>query len=175
MFISYCPESSRKFNSHLHKFAHVIRNQGYTVYFEPFCTHEIRQCGGLNCWKEVCIKRSDDIVIICTPDYFKEDQKMLERIQSKIAVESHLLRQLAYSTEHTRLIPVVFDKVKICRNNMPMWLQSAILHKWPSCEDDLLFYLAKQSKWVVPAPTKKKVLKPIVIDFKEARKHNPYK
>lgn len=178
VFISYCPESNRKFNAQLIKFAGVLRNQGYTVYFPPFCDHEIRRCGGLDFWKEECIRKSEDIVVVCTPEYLQEDKRRNEgkRRNTKIEVDSRLLREIAYSSEHHRLIPVMLDQYKVCKmSNMPMWLQSAPVYKWPSSEEDLLFCLAKQSKFVIPPPTKRKVLKPIVIDFAEARKHNPYK
>lgn len=180
VYISYCPESNSKFNSQLSKFANVLRNQEYTVHFAPFCDSDIRLCGGLDRWKEMCINKSEDIIIICTQAYFNEDKKGSgsRRENTKIEVDSRLLRQIAYSADHGRLIPVMLDqfKFKLRKNStIPPWLQAASVYKWPSCERELLFCLAKQPQFVLPAPTKKKELRPIVIDYKEARKHNPFK
>ncbi len=182
VFISYCPESgltNRKFNNQLRRFAEFIQNQGFTLHFEPNSQAEIRKYGGVLYWKEACIKRSKNIVVVCTPEYFKEDSKATEsssrrKSVSKIEMDSRLLRQLAYSrSDNDRIVPVVLDSRRPSRSQLPLWVQPLVLHSWPSRERDLALCLRDEPRYILPKvdPSKRKVIKPIVIDFPDARKH----
>ena len=128
-------------------------------------------------WKEVCIKRSKNILVVCTPEYYKEDCKATDnsrrRSVSKIEVESRLLRQLAYSQESSRIIPVVLDARKPSRSQIPLWLMPMVTHTWPSGQADLDLCLRGLPRYVLPKVdlSKKKVIRPIVIDFPDARRH----
>lgn len=183
VFISYCPESGimhRKFNNQLRRFAEFIQSQGFTLHFEPNSQAEIRRYGGPVMWKEACIRRSKNIVVVCTSEYFKEDSKAtldvrVRRSVSKIEVESHLLRQLAYSPDNTRLIPVYLDAHKPSMHQIPPWLLPMWMHCWPSGQRDLDLCLHNLPRYVLPKvdPSKKKVIRPIVINFPDARRHNP--
>lgn len=180
VFISYCPESglsNRKFNNQLRRFAEFIQNQGYTLHFEPNCQAQIRSYGSPVTWKEACIKRSKNILVVCTPEYFREDGKATDdskrRSVSKIEVDSRLLRQLAYSRDCSRLVPVVLDARKPARNQLPVWLLPLVMHSWPSGQADLDLCLRDLPRYVLPKvdPSKKKVIRPIVINFPDARRH----
>lgn len=180
VFISYCPESgltNRKFNNQLRRFAEFIQNQGYTLHFEPNCQAQIRSYGGPVMWKESCIKKSKNILVVCTPEYFKEDSKATDgtsKSVSKIEVDSRLLRQLAYSRNNIeRIIPVILDSKKPTRSQIPLWLQPLVAHSWPSGEADLVLCLEGLPKYVLPKvePSRRKVIKPIVINFPQARRH----
>ena len=172
----------------LSKLAEMIRHQGYTVYFKPFCDLEIRRFGGVNNWKEFYIQRSENIVVVCTPNYCQEDCKWvlnshsprgmdLTSKPSKIEVDSRLLRQLAYSvSERERLMPVLLD----CKNDsdcVPVWLQSAQVHQFPSGKIDFLFSLKREPRLVVADidPSDIIEIKPKVIKFPKRRTHNPHK
>lgn len=146
----------------LSKLADMIRHQGYTVYFKPLCDHEIRRFGGVNNWKEFYIQRSENIIVVCTPSYCQEDSKWVSNSHSqrgmdstskpsKIEVDSRLLRHLAYSvSERERLMPILLD----CKNEpltdcVPIWLQSAQVHRFPSEKIDFLFSLKREPRLVV--------------------------
>lgn len=181
VYLSYCPESGithRKFNNQLRRFAEFIQNQGFTLHFEPNSQAEVRYYGGPATWKEACIKRSKNIVVVCTPEYFKEDSKATQDVRkrsvSKIEVDSRLLRQLAYQ-DCTRVIPVILDAHKPARHQIPFWLQPMWIHSWPSGQTDLDLCLHNRPRYVLPKvdPSKKKVIAPIVINFPEARRHKP--
>lgn len=181
VFISYCPVvgyKHRKFNKQLCKMAEFLQNQGYTLHFEPNCQAHIRSCGGTVNWKEACIKRSKNILVICTPEYYIEDSKATTSDQSqksvsKIAVDSRLLRQLAYSSENSRIVPVVMDICKPSGCQVPMWLQPLVFHSWPSGQSDLDLCLRDLPRYVLkkPDPSKRKTIGPIVIDYPKARRH----
>lgn len=178
VYISYCPESgitNRKFNNQLRRFAEFIQNQGFTLHFEPNSQGEIRNYGSPVTWKEACIKRSKNILVVCTPEYFKEDSKatvdMRRRSVSKIEVDSRLLRQLAYSTDSTRIVPVVLDARMPARNQIPFWVAPMTMHSWPSGQRDLDLCLRGLPRYVLPKVGKKKVIEPIIIDFPDARRH----
>lgn len=181
VFISYCPVvgyKHRKLNKQLCKLAEFLQNQGYTLYFEPNCQAQIRSCGGVVYWKEMCIKRSKNILAICTPEYYSEDSKATESDQSrnsvsKISVDSRLLRQLAYSRENSRIIPVVMDVCKATGCQVPMWLQPLVFQSWPSGQSDLDLCLRDLPRYVLrkPDPSRRKKIEPIVIDFPKARRH----
>lgn len=179
VYVSFCPESgimNRKFNHHLRRFAEFLQNQQFTLHFEPNCQAQIRSHGGVVNWKEACIKRSRNIIVVCTPEYYKEDCKSTDETRkdvSKIEVDSRLLRQLAYSRDNDRIIPVFLDARKPTRNQVPVWLQSLCKHSWPSGQEDLDLCLRGLPRFVLPKvdPSKRKVIKPIVIDFPDARKH----
>ena len=184
VFISFCPESglaNRKFNNQLRKFAEFVQNQGFTLHFEPNCQTQIRRShgGSPTAWKEACIKRSKNIVVVLTPEYFREDAKAVEcgrrgqQQRSKLEVDSRLLRQLAYSGESSRIVPVVLDARKPTRNQIPLFLMPMAMHSWPSGQADLDLCLRDMPRYVLPRvdPSKRKVIKPIVIDFPDARRH----
>ena len=89
----------------------------------------------------------------------------MERGHSKIEVDRKLLRSIAYSNKCDRLIPVLLDEYKNVRNCIPTFVQPFVLHFWPSKKLDLMYYIAKTSKYQLPEipDHEKKVLKPIVI------------
>lgn len=166
----------------------MIRQQGYTVYFKPFCEHEIRRFGGVNNWKEFYIQKCENIVVVCTPSYCNEDSKWISNSHrpqgmattskpSKIEVDSRLLRQLAYSaSERERLMPILLD----CKNEtdcVPIWLQSAQMHRFPSGKIDFLYCLKREPRFVVDDidPSEIIEIKPKVIKFPKHKKHNPRK
>lgn len=180
VFISFCPVTGlrhRKFNKQLCRLAEFLQNQGYTLYFEPNSQAQIRRLGGVANWKEACIKRSKNILVVCTPEYFAEDARDSEdpahKSTSRIAVDCHLLRQLAYGGEDSRIIPVMLD---CCRPSgsceVPMWLQPLVRHSWPSGQRDLDLCLRDQPRYVLkkPDPSQRIEIKPIVIDFPRARR-----
>jgi hypothetical protein len=179
VFISYCPESGithRKFNNQLRRFAEFLQNQGYTLHFEPNSQAAIRNYGGPATWKEACIKRSKNIVVVCTPEYYKEDSKATEDVRrrsvSKIEVESRLLRQVACE-DSTRIIPVILDAHKPSRQQIPLWLLPLWMHRWPSGQRDLDLCLRDLPRYILPAVDKSKkiVIKPTVISYPGPRRH----
>ena len=104
--------------------------------------------------------------MICTPEYFEDDENaLMERGHSKIEVDRKLLRDISYSPRSDRLIPVLLDQFKNVRNCIPTFVQQFALHFWPSKKQDLLYFIAKVSKYQLPEipAHEKKVLKPIVI------------
>jgi len=179
IFISFCPESTllvtkfSKFHNQFRKFAEFLQNQGYTLHFEPNCQEAIQRHGGVVTWKEACIRKSKNIIVVCTPEYYKEDSKALEgskqSSKSKIEVDSMYLRQIVFnrSSSQKKIIPVVLDTKKPASNQIPMWLQPMVRHSWPSGERDLVLCLQGQPRFYLPKvdPRKKKVIKPIVISF----------
>ena len=124
-------------------------------------------------WKEACIKKSKNIIVICTPEYYKEDSKAIDcaRRGSKIELDSRLLRQIAYSSDNSRIIPVFLDARRPSVNQIPMWLQPLLTHSWPSGENNLLLCLEGKPRYILPKvdPSKRKVIKPIVIGFPDVR------
>ncbi len=182
VYISYAFGSiPSKTKSSINKLAEFLHSQTFKVYYEPHCQEEIQNMGGLNAWKEYCIQRSENIIVICTPTYQREDSKhlpsqsSLSTKPSKISVDSRLLRLLAYShasTEKARLLPVVLDskKAKITEC-VPIWLQSSQQHCWPSGKTDLLYALMKQPKYKLekPRPEDLIIVKPTVIGLPKHR------
>ena len=158
--------------------AEFLQNQDYLLHFEPNSQAQIRLCGGVVEWKEACIKKSKNIIVVCTAEYYAEDGKAAELDQSrksasKIAVDSRLLRQLAYSPENYRIIPVMLDVCKPVGCVMPMWLQPLVSHSWPSGQNDLDLCLQDLPRYVIKKPdlTQRKVITPIVIDYPQSRRH----
>lgn len=178
VFISYLSEPGlldRKLRPVLLNLAEVIRAHGFTVFFKPFCEKEIRQFGGINNWKESCIQRSENIVVVCTPNYYREDCKWpsnnrgqgldLPSRSSKIQVDSHLLRQLAFSvSERERLIPITLD-YKNSTDCVPIWVRSAPCFQFPGGKTDFLYCLKRVPLLAVREidPTEIIDIKPTVI------------
>lgn len=181
VFISYCPVGfrHRKFNKQLCRLAEFLQNQGYLLHFEPNCQAQIRSFGGVVHWKEACIKKSKNILVICTSEYYNEDSKTTElggsrKASSSIEVDSRLLRQLAYSKENSRIIPVLLDgHWPSGGSQVPMWLQPLVKHSWPSGQTDLDLCLRDLPRYVIrrPDPSRMKRIEPKVIDYPRARKH----
>ena len=95
----------------------------------------------------------------------------MERGHSKIEVDRKLLRSIAYSNKCDRLIPVLLDEYKNVRNCIPTFVQPFVLHFWPSKKLDLMYYIAKTSKYQLPEipDHEKKVLKSIVIQVPQRK------
>ncbi len=159
VYISYVsgPAFSNS-NSSIKKIAEFLHSQRFKVYYKPFCEQEIRNVGGINAWREHCIQRSENIIVVCTPTYYQEDSKYISQSikTSKISLDSQLLRVYAYSpilSVKARLLPISLDskkaKVTEC---VPVWLQSSELHHWPSGKTDLLYSLLKQPKYILQKP-----------------------
>ena len=120
--------------------------------------------GGISMWKEAHIKKSENILVICTPEYYQDDNgALMEGKRSKIGVDRRLLRDIHYGTESDRLIPVLLDKYKNTRNCIPSFVQASPLHFWPSKKQDLLYCLARMAKYQLPEVMEKRVIKSIVI------------
>ena len=167
VFISYCPEygeAGLKLHNKLRDLAETLNEYDYTIYYDKYCTEGVRKCGGVDLWKEAHIRKSENILVICTPEYFQDDEMaLMEQKDSKIAVDRKLLRSIAYSSGQDRLLPVVLDEYKNVRNCIPSFVQASQLHFWPSKKQDLMFCLARQSKYKLPEVLEKKVVQPIVI------------
>ena len=178
-FISYYPES-KKHKQQVASLVQQLRAQGYTVFFDELCKQDIKKSGGLTRWKESCIHSADNIVVVCSPKYYREDEELSNvyaprRKLSKrhVAVDTHLLRDIAYSGGCGRLIPVVVgrDDPRTCT---PLWLQSHVIHRWPHDKVDLLRFITGTPKYELPPVVKKIDLKPLVINFPEAYDWDPY-
>ncbi len=159
------------FNSHLRKFADFIQNQGFTLHFEPYCRSQIR--GDIGLWKEACIKKSKNIIVICTPEYFIEDSKAFndsKKSHSKLEIDGRLLRQIAYSKQNDRITPVVLDSKRPSRNEVPFWLAPLVTYSWPSGQENLVLCLDGQPRYKLPK-VDRIVIKPIVINFPSQSRH----
>lgn len=161
---------NRRFNQQLRLFAQFLQDQNFTVHFEPNCQAHIQSCGGVVLWKEVCIRKSKNIVVICTPEYYKEDCKAIDgtkkSTRSKIGVDSQYLRQLVFSPDNCRIVPVILDARKPSLSQFPMWIEPLVKYSWPSCERDLVLCLEDLPRYILPKadPKKRKIIKPIVIN-----------
>ena len=116
----------------------------------------------------MCIRKAETILVICTPDYFQDDENaLMDRGTSRIEVDRKLLRSVAYSSKCNRLIPVLLDEHKNVRNCIPMFVQQFAPHFWPSKKQDLIYCIAGKSKFQLPEipAHEKKVVKPIVIQI----------
>lgn len=180
VFISYCPcsgEADQTQTNRLKELTQTLREYGYIVYCEMDCLTEIRNCGGLDLWKEKHIRQSDNVLVVCTPEYFQEDEYVvMEKKHSKIEVDSRLLRKIAYSNESNRLMAIQMDEYKNERDCVPQFAQAMTLHYWPSQKEDFLFCLARMAKHQLPEIREKKVLKPITIRIpqtKTPKSHQP--
>jgi hypothetical protein len=167
IFISHypCPKDGEQAKQ-LDDLTTYLRQYDYTVYYDKYCARDIQQCGGINLWKEKHIRRAETILVICTPEYFEDDENaLMERGHSKIEVDRKLLRSIAYSNNSERLIPVLLDEFKNVRNCIPTFIQPFALHFWPSKKQDLVYAIAKMAKYQLPEipAHERKVLKPIVI------------
>ena len=169
VFISYyplCGDAGQKQSKQLEDLTNYLRQYGYTVYYDKFFKVQIQQYGGVNLWKEAHISKSETILVICTPEFYQDDEKaLMERERSKIEVDRKMLRSIAYSNKCDRLIPVLLDEYKNVRNCIPTFLQPFALHFWPSKKQDLMYCIGRVAKYQLPEipAHEKKVLKPIVI------------
>lgn len=176
IFISHypCPKDGEQAR-HLDELTEYLRSYGYTVYYDKYFDREIQQCGGVGLWKEKHIRTSETILVICTPEYFEDDENAtMKGGYSKIEVDRKLLRSIAYSRKCDRLIPVLLDEFKNMRNCIPTFVQPFALHLWPSKKQDLIHSIAKTPKYQLPVipPHEKKVVKSIVIKVPQ-RKETP--
>lgn len=149
-----------------------LMEHDYTVYYDKYCSTEIQQYGGINFWKEAHIRKAETILVICTPEYYEDDENaLMERGSSKIEVDRKLLRSIAYSNKCDRLIPVLLDEYKNVRNCIPTFVQPFAPHFWPSKKQDLMFSIARVAKFQLPEipDHEKKVLKPIVIQIPQRK------
>ena len=121
IFISHypCPKDGEQAR-HLDELTEYLRSYGYTVYYDKYFDREIQQCGGVGLWKEKHIRKAETILVICTPEYFEDDENAtMKGGYSKIEVDRKLLRSIAYSCKCDRLIPVLLDEFKNVRNCIP--------------------------------------------------------
>ena len=167
VFISYCPEygeAGLKLHNKLRDLTETLHEYGYTIYYDKCCTEDVRKCGGVDLWKETHIRKSENILVICTLEYFQDDERaLMEHKDSKIAVDRKLLRSIAYSSNQDRLIPVLLDAYKNVRSCVPLFMRASQLHVWPSKKQDLMFYLARESKYKLPEVRVRRVVQPIMI------------
>ena len=167
VYISHCPCSrDGKQAKQLDDLANFLRQYDYTVYYDKYCATDIQQCGGLGLWQEKHIRKAETILVICTPEYFEDDEKaLMDRDASKIPVDRKLLRSIAYGNRSERLIPVLLDEFNNVRNCIPKFVQPFALHFWPSKDEDLMFAIAKMAKYQLPEipAHEREVLKPIII------------
>lgn len=173
VFISHypCPRDGEQAKQ-LDDLTKYLRQYDYTVYYDKYCARDIQQCGGINLWKEKHIRKAETILVICTPEYFEDDENaLMDRGDSKIPVDRKLLRSIAYSNKSERLIPVLLDEFKNVRNCIPSFVQPFALHFWPSKDQDLMFSIAKMAKYQLPEipAHERKVLKPIVIPVSQRK------
>ena len=167
VYISYypCPRDGEQAKQ-LDNLTSFLRQFGYTVYYDKYCTRDIQQCGGLGLWQEKHIRKAETILVICTPEYYEDDEHaLMTRGASKIPVDRKLLRSISCGNKSERLIPVLLDEFTNVRNCIPSFMQPFALHFWPSKDEDLMFSIAKKAKYQLPeVPAhERKVLKPIVI------------
>ena len=142
----------------------TLRDYDYNVYYDKCSSVEIQRCGGLDLWKESCIRRAENILVICTPEYFREDERaLMENKNSRIEVDRKMLRAITYSSDHDRLIPVKMDEYRSSVDCVPSFVQALPLHFWPSKERDLLHCLAREAPFKLEEVRVKKVLTPTVI------------
>ena len=180
VYISYCPEANRRFKRQIKDLAQLLRRQRYTVFYDEFYTkREIRRYGGLDCWKERCILEAENILVVCTPQYFDEDcmlsnPDLRQRItKSPLEVDCKLLRTVAYGRSSERLIPIILDRDRPqARSCLPIWMFSPPLF-WPSDCNRLIRCIEGIPEYTIPEPRERIEIKPQIIDFPEAYKHNP--
>ena len=176
VFISYYPEpKNRVFNSCLQRLVDEVRSYGLTVYFDAACSgKELRQYGGKNRWKEVFMQKADTIVLICTPKLFKEDLSLSNPNKqrrlfatSNIHVDLRLLRSIAMH----RIIPVLLGD-ESAANCIPFYFKGQNFQRWPS--EDFMYCIARVPKYEPRPVLKKKILRPKVINYPQARNWNPF-
>lgn len=159
------------------KLATYIQQKGFTVLFDDFCKSEIKRHGGIDRWKERCIEKAENIIVVCTPKYYNEDQMLSDpntRVQRpQINVDSVLLRGIAFSHNRSRLIPVLLDRNREL-DCVPTWIAAFTTHHWPAGKEDLLYCIADVPKYQAPEPVERIVLRPREINFPEVYNHNPY-
>ena len=67
----------------------------HCLYCEMDCLTEIQNYGGLDLWNKNHIKKTDNILVVCMPEYFQEDECMvMEKRCLKIEVDSRLLKRV---------------------------------------------------------------------------------
>lgn len=180
VYISYCPEANRRFKRQIKDLAQLLRRQRYTVFYDEFYSkREIRRYGGLDCWKERCISEAENVLVVCTPQYFDEDcmlsnPDLRQRItKSPLEVDCKLLRTVAYGRSSERLIPIILDRDRPqARSCLPIWMFSPPLF-WPSGRNSLIRCIEGTPEYTIPEPRERIVIKPVIIDFPDAYKHNP--
>ena len=177
VYISHypCPRDGKQAKQ-LDDLTSYLRQHSYNVYYDKYCATDIQQCGGLSLWQEKHIRKAETILVICTPEYFEDDENaLMDRGTSKIPVDRKLLRSIAYSNKSERLIPVLLDEFKNVRNCIPSFVQPFALHFWPSKDEDLKFAIAKMAKYQLPEipPHEIKVVKSIVIQVPRRKELRP--
>ena len=179
VFISYHPDESSQRKTQVNTLARQLQVQGFTVLYDGFCKKEIKQHKGINRWKEWCIQQAENIVVVCSPKYYKEDNQLANPTLSRklkkpqIEVDCHLLREVAYSSHGDRLIPVVIDGDQP-NNCVPIWLRSLMGYRWPSEKEDLVYCISGVPKYRSPPVVERIVLAPKEINFPEAYEWDPY-
>ena len=174
MFISYCPQSGKKLCNTLMDLVTNLREYSYTVYYDELCEVEVRKLGGLDMWKEAHIRRAENILVICTPEYYQDDYRaLMENKRSRIAVDRKLLRAITYSDRHDRLIPVLLDEYKNVGNCIPLFMQEFPLRFWPSETEDLMFCLARKAKFQLAEVRQTREVKSHVITIPPRPLHVP--
>ena len=167
IYISHypCPRDGKQAKQ-LDDLTNHLRQHGYSVYYDKYCDRDIQQCGGLGLWQEKHIRKAETILVICTPEYFEDDENaLMNGSDSKIPVDRKLLRSISIGNKSERLIPVLLDEFKNMRNCIPSFVQPFALHFWPSKDKDLMLAIAKKPKYQLPEipPDEIKVVESIVI------------
>ena len=173
VYISHypCPKDGKQAKQ-LDDLTTHLRQYGYNIYYDKYCTRDIQQCGGLCLWQEKHIRKAETILVICTPEYFEDDENALMKgSDSKIPVDRKLLRSISIGNRSERLIPVLLDEFKNVRNCIPTFVQPFALHFWPSKDKDLMLAIAKKPKYQLPEipPDEIKVVESLVIQVPRRR------
>lgn len=116
-----------------------------------------------------------NIVVVCTPQYFNEDQQLVAQpgYRSKISVDRKLIRDIFFKDDK-RIICVGLDQdgpnYKCC---IPDLYASRPFYKYPSQVTELLYCVSDIPRYQTPEPVARIPLVPTKISYeKEAKEWN---
>ena len=174
VYISYMPDRAHK--REVAQMTRLLAEAGFEVYSTEPGLSVIRSLGkGADYWKEQCILKAENILVICSKKYYKEDHRLAtEGSKSPIAVDRYLLRHLVYHGCSRRVIPVVtgVTSYSSCEGIVPQWMMPLARFHWPEQKMQLLRSLESMPEYEKPRVEQKIQVKPIQINFPEASNWN---
>ena len=132
-------------------------------------------------WKSMAILSSYNIIVVCTPRYHDEDQRLLTLSQHsssassyekppKIAIDRKIIRELyLIPGEEKRILCVCLDRDRENSSQcIPFTYRSRPCHRFPSQVVDIVRYVSDKPKFYAPPPVAKISVEPEVINYPDA-------
>ncbi|KAL5006974.1 hypothetical protein ScPMuIL_015780 [Solemya velum] len=153
VFVTYAADTPRHIQRVLN-LCNCLEKNGFTCCMDIY--HRRLQMSDRLGWFDAKFKEADFILVCVSSKYRMEVEQ--GDMEEDYSTENSLHTKYIYKLMHTefvqknsnnkRFVPLIFDNAT--RSDVPRWLQSLIVYKWPQDWKDLMWMLTKPEERIKP-------------------------